>query len=110
MNKTPKLKQEIINEFAYHFIPTKHATERLQERFGTTDRQTIKKAILNSFFSYKNTDNSYNVAINEYEYFVFKFNEDNQPIMITFKEKSHNDITIYDKFIMALNGYDRKGK
>jgi hypothetical protein len=96
-----------LNDIAYHFILTKHAEERIQERFETLDRNKIKMSMLNSILSYKNTDNSFNIAINEFEYFVVKYNEYGIPIIITFKERSHNNISVYDKYILALKGVMR---
>lgn len=97
-----------LNDIAYHFVLTKHAEERLAERFGTVDRQTIKEALLKPYLAYENTDGSYNIAINEWEYFVVKYNEHEQPIVITFKEKSHNSINIHEKLQLALAGYERR--
>jgi hypothetical protein len=97
-----------LTDIAYHYIPTKHALDRLQERFGTTDRHKIKMAILNSTMSYKNTDDTINIAINDWEYFVVTYGEGTEPIMITFKTKSDNDVSVYEKYAMARKGVERK--
>lgn len=69
----------------------------------------ISKAIKNNVLAYYNTDGSINVAINRWEYFVFVWdNKMRKYVMVTFKEKSHNNIDIFKKRELAVKGYDRK--
>ena len=99
-----------LNDIAYHYIPTHHALQRLKERFGTTDRDKIKMAILNSVLSYKNTDNTINIAIHEGEYCVMTYDNGTEPIMSTFKTKSENNISVYEKYALAMKGVERKNE
>ncbi len=87
-----------------NFILSKHARERLFERFPNIN---IKECIRNPILAYWNTDGSINVAIDRFNYIVLvqkglKF------LIITFKEKSLNNIDIYRKRELALSGYSRK--
>lgn len=98
----------MIQEIANNFKLTNHARERLQERFGTLDREVIKNAILSNVLWYENTDGSYNIAINDWEYFVFVITDKGEPLMVTFKERSMNSVNIYEKLRLAEAGYGRK--
>ena len=45
-----------------------------------------------------------NIAVSETEYFVVKYNYNNEPLLITFKEESFNGYNVFDKLIFALQG------
>ena len=73
--------------------------------------ENIKSAISKYVLAYINTDGSINVALSDYDYFVFAYNEERENwTLVTFKEKSWYDKTIWEKRQMALNGFDRKYK
>lgn len=95
--------QKDLIDIAEHFTLSFHARERIDERHPGLD---IKNAILNSVLAYFNTDGTINCAINQYEYFVIA--TDKFPYkVITFKEKSWNSKTIFDKQRYARLGYAR---
>lgn len=101
------LKSWMLEEIADNYELTFHAKERIRERLGDAN---IKNAILNNVIAYFNYDGSINIAINDYEYFVFIPNEERQKyVCITFKEKSLNGINIYEKYHLAQVGWKRKG-
>ena len=65
--------------------------------------------------AYYNTDGSVNIAVSEYNYYVFEYQDENASEhivdkwrLVTYKEPSWYGINIYDKQQMAKNGYDRK--
>lgn len=94
------LTKEEINYIAESYRLSAHATQRVSERLMNGD---IKNAILNSILAYYNTDGTINVAIDECSYFVFTDNG----YMITFKEPSHNGVTVYKKWELAKKGISR---
>lgn len=101
LNKGELLTAEELQDIAEHFTLSKHAEQRIAERYPDID---VKKAILTPLIAYYNTDRSINIAINGYEYIViapYKY------IVITFKEKSLNDIDIFTKRQMAMQGKKR---
>ena len=102
LNRGENLTKEELKEIADNFILTVHAKEKIAERHPNTN---IKEIILNPVVAYYNTDKSINIALNEYEYIVIA--PDNYKV-ITFKEKSWYNKTVFDKRDMARNGYDRK--
>ena len=76
--------------------------------FGATIRN-IRKAIDNYILAYINTDGSINVALSDYDYFVFAYNEkEGLWNLVTFKEMSWYGNTIQEKHHMAIVGFDRK--
>ena len=98
------LTTEELKEIAENFVLTKHAEQRITERFAELN---IEKAILNPLIAYFNTDGSINIALNTFEYLVI--GTDQTPYrVITFKEKSHNNIDIFTKRKMAMQGKSRK--
>lgn len=69
----------------------------------------IRKAIEKLTLAYINTDGSINVALSDYDYFVFAYNETKENwTLVTFKETSWYGITIQEKHKMAINGFARK--
>lgn len=116
-NLTEQQLKGIIRDY---FI-SKHAMERLKQRSQFVVRfncgeinyketkENINNALKNNVLMYFNTDGSVNIAINEYEYFVFVYDFHHKDWeLITFKEKSHNSITIFEKQQMAIRGCKRK--
>ena len=99
-----RLNTSELEEIANNYIITKHAKERIHNRFPELN---VTKAIKEPLLAYFNTDGSVNIALNEFEYLVVGTDRIPYPI-ITFKEKSHNNITIFEKQEMAQNGYNRK--
>lgn len=119
--------EEISNEVLVHiqnnFFISKHAQEQLSSRSnllsknvdGTINffrtKRLINAAIDKNILAYFNTDGSVNIAIGDYEYFVFCYNEDkNNWTMVTYKEPSWYGISIQQKRQMAIDGFDRKYK
>lgn len=66
----------------------------------------MRKMILNSIFSWVNTDGSINIAIDYVHYFVVGEVKGKYKI-ITYQGKSKNGYTVIDKFILAYLGIDR---
>lgn len=114
---------ELLNEIKSNYYISKHAQEQLEKRSdvvvkfndGRIDFRNTKSNINNllsqNILAYFNTDGSVNIALNEYYYFVFSWNEDRHSwTMITYKETSWYGINIFDKRQMALDGFDRQYK
>jgi len=93
-----------LEEIADDYIITKHAQERIDTRYPDLD---IEGTIRHPMLAYFNTDGSVNIALNKFEYLVVA--TDCKPYkIVTFKEKSHHNIDIFQKREMAQNGYNRK--
>lgn len=101
LNKGELLTAEELQDIAEHYILSKHAQQRIAERYPDIN---VKKAILNPLIAYYNTDRSINIAINGYEYIVIAPYEYK---VITFKEKSLNGIDIFTKRRLAMQGKKR---
>lgn len=111
------LSQNEINEILSNYRISRHAIERLYERsnilvegYGginfTKTKINIRNDISNNLYlAYFNTDGSVNIAIDEFNYYVFAKNEDCW-LLQTFKEKSWNNITIDQKRKLAQLGKD----
>ena len=102
LNRGQELTAEELREIAEHFVLTKHARQRIAERYPDID---IRKAIIHPLLAYYNTDGSINIALNSFEYIVIA--PDSYSV-ITFKEKSLNNIDIFAKRELAIKGYGRK--
>lgn len=112
---------EVIEEIKFSYYITKHAREQLVKRSDmlvefypgkmdvSTTKKNINKMIDNNILAYYNTDGSINIALNEWNYFVFVYDEqkDNWSL-VTYKEKSWYSKTIFEKRQMAIDGFDRK--
>lgn len=111
----------------HNFSFSHHAIERLKDRNnnlvvnnykGTVDFLLTKENVIdeienNLLIAYCNTDGSVNVAINEFNYYVFEPTKDSKYFpyvwtMVTFKEPSENKINIFEKWDLAKNNIDRK--
>ena len=103
-NRGQLLEKEELKEIANNFILSEHAKLRISQRFPTLN---IRKCILNPVLAYWNTDGSINIALNRFEYLVF-VKKGYKFLIVTFKEKSHNGIDIFQKRKLALAGYSRK--
>ena len=111
----------LYKEIRGNYFLSKHAQEQLEKRsdllvkyedgkinFGATKRN-INAAMDNAVLAYYNTDGSVNIALDDYNYFVFAWNPDRGSwTMITYKEMSWYSITIWEKQKMALDGFDRQ--
>lgn len=114
---------KIFNEIKSNYMISRHAQEQLQSRsdllvlfddgrinFGAT-KKNINAAMDDSILAYFNTDGSVNIALTEYYYFVFAYNEERGNwTMVTYKETSWYGINIFEKQKMALDGFDRQYK
>lgn len=114
-----------LNYILNHYYLCYHSVKRLDERRNLVARfpnghldkwSTIKNINLdirkNLLIAYFNTDGSVNVAIDEYNYYVFTPQDDIEErkgmwALLTFKEKSHNNINIWEKRELAMTGYHR---
>lgn len=97
------LSQEELNEIADNFVLTRHARQRISERLPGLD---IRGLIKSPLLAYYNTDGSVNVALNAFEYIVIGTDSAPYPV-ITFKERSHNSINIFQKQRLATKGVSR---
>lgn len=104
LNRGQLVGEKKLQQIANNYVVSIHAGERIAKRKADID---IKSIILNPLLAYYNTDGSINIALNEYEYLVVKKHKDNTYIIITFKEKSHNNINIFQKRKLAQQGYSR---
>lgn len=93
--------QEIHSKLQF----TNHVIERLNERQDVNIEELFKNPVL----AYFNTDGTVNIAKDEFNYLVCAYDEYYDIWKaVTWKEKSHNNITIFQKQEFAKNGYDRK--
>lgn len=97
-----------LEKILQNLILSNHAKKRIKERLDITDIDEVKNLITEPYFIWNNTDNTINIAIDEYRYFVIKKTTDNFYVIITFKEKSKNKINVKVKFSMALKGKQKK--
>ena len=102
LNRGELLTQTELEEIAERFIISRHAKQRITERYSNID---IKKAILNPVIAYYNTDGSVNIAINGFEYIVISSYD---YVVVTFKERSFRGIDIFTKRELAVAGKGRR--
>lgn len=110
------LNQNEINEILGNYRISKHAIERLNERSNIlvenyrgvdfiSTKINIRNDICNNLYlAYFNKDGSVNIAIDKFNYYVFKLLDNGCWLLQTFKEKSWNNITIDDKRKLAQKG------
>ena len=112
-----KISKELVRLIKDTFIITRHCKKRILERMyedspsptGKELYEMIAYDLENNFIAYRNVDNSINIAVNLYEYYVIVYDKRLEKyVIITFKERSHNDITILDKYEMAKQGIRRR--
>lgn len=119
--KGQDVEEKIIKELKTNFYLTSHAEEQLQKRSHllvskanyaidyVKTKDKIREAIDERVLAYYNTDGTINIAINEWNYFVFAYCEkSNNWALITYKEMSWNSKNIFEKQQMAKQGYERK--
>jgi hypothetical protein len=96
------LTQKELNLIADNYILSQHAQQRYQQRMYNVN---LQKSIKHCLLAYYNTDGTVNIAFDRFTYLVvnpktFK--------VITIKEKSLNDIDIFTKRDMAIQGKHRR--
>lgn len=92
-----------IEYIAHNHIVTKHAHKRLLQRYGKYD---LRKMILDSPLSWRNTDGTINVAMN-YDSYLVVLEQDNIFMVLTYKGKSNNGFNVIDKLVLGYMGIDR---
>lgn len=96
--------RKMLEKIAYTYYLTKHSQDRIRERIGDKD---IKTLLLKSPLSWRNQDGTIIIAISIYAYFVV-VEKDGEFYIKTFCEKSENNMTVVDKFVLAYMGYKRQ--
>lgn len=88
---------------------TNHAKQRMKERGAKISD------FLESDIHYQGLDKSYNIAVNDYEYFVVEHNvnynkgkKQKRYTLVTFNARGRDNITIQDKIAMEKEG--KRGK
>ena len=113
-----KLSKEIVEDILSRCFITRHLVERMRDRCLSSlvddnpkkTRENISKLVDDKFtIAYINTDGSINIAISNYEYFVVESDKYNQNRfrLVTFKEKSKNNVDIFQKLRLAEQGIGR---
>lgn len=112
----------LIDDIKSNFHISKHAIEQLGKRadgilkkdrfdnviFGATKR-AICEDIDRNILAYINTDGSVNIAVSDWEYYVFAHDDERENWnLITYKELSWYGNNIHDKLELARKGYARK--
>lgn len=106
-NRGEELTPAELKEIYDNLFISEHARERLQERVPVNIKQLFESPLV----AYFNTDGSVNVALDEYNYLVVQYCEHFKNWKaVTWKEKSWNSKTVFDKQRMAKAGYGRKVK
>ena len=102
-SKVRKITRDEILEIYEKTTFSNHAKERMLER-GAALQDVIASPL-----AYGNTDGTINIQsrLKEQEYFVFAPVDDGY-LMITYKENSHNGVSLQRKYELALKGYERK--
>lgn len=98
-----QLTQQELNYIANNYIVSKHAIDRLRERFYAS-KSKVKDSIIHSDLAYINTDGSINVKLNNTEYYYVFIKNNNVYKMITCKHPSDNGYTLQQKFELAMKG------
>jgi hypothetical protein len=97
-----------LEEIACNLEISRHAVDRIMERSGFETIADVQNAIRKPLLAYFNTDYSINVAVDKYNYFVVvKKRYGDGYLVVTYKEKSHNNIDIYKKMGLARKGVER---
>ena len=123
-----QIESEVLEHILNNFFLSSHSIEKLNDRSnllikykdGNVNKKLTKANIINDIrqnmvLAYYNTDGSVNIAVSEYNYYVFEYQDESASEyvqdkwrLVTYKEPSWYGINIYDKQQMAKNGYDRK--
>ena len=110
-----RLNKNEVKDIVFNWKFTKHAQVRLLERFLDNDSKYINmhqlensliSQVFKTNFAYMNPDGFINVAVDKFTYLVVKPQYDNY-LVITYKEKSRNNYTVFDKYKLALGGVKR---
>lgn len=111
-----KISKELLDEIMRNYRISHHAQEQLSKRSDmfvpgnlAATKMRVNEKLIDNILAYFNTDGSVNIAINEWNYFVFCYDENRMYWnMVTFKEQSWYGKNIFEKREMAINGFDRK--
>lgn len=120
-----KISQSVLEHILSNFYLWKHSIEKLKQRSdlvveknGEINKFLTKKNIVedirnNMILAYYNTDGSVNIAVDDYIYYVFEYQDENSQhpdkwLLYTYKEPSWYGIDIYEKQQLAIKGVDRK--
>ena len=101
LNRGQELTAEELREVAENLIVSIHAEQRVAERFPNLN---ISKAILKPTIAFFNTDGTIYIGLNGYEHLVI----DIKPYgykLVTIKQRSFTDVTVFDKQEMAKAGH-----
>jgi hypothetical protein len=96
-----------LDQISKDYSISKHALQRMKER-GLNPSE-IPSILRNPYSSFLNTDDSVNVAKDSNHYLVFAKDRKNPEkwILITYKEKSKNNVSFERKQFLALMGLGR---
>ena len=95
------LTAEELKEVAEHLVISKHAKQRIAERFPNLD---VRKAVLYPVIAFFNTDGTIYIGLNGYEHLVIDIKPYGYKV-VTIKQKSFKGVTVFDKREMAKAGY-----
>lgn len=104
----PLTKSE-LDQILKNYSITKHALQRMKER-GLKPSE-IPSILRNPYLSFANTDSSVNVAKDSNHYLVFGRDRKNPEkwVIITYKEKSKNNVSVERKQFLAFMGLGKIG-
>ena len=104
----PLTKSE-LEQISKNYTISKHALQRMKER--GLKPSDIPSLLRNPYSSFLNTDNSVNVAKDSSHYLVFAKDRKNPEawIIVTYKEKSKNNVSFERKQFLAFMGLGRMG-
>ena len=95
------LTAEELQEVAENLIISKHAKQRIEERHPTLD---VYKTILNPVIAFFNVDGTIYIGINKWEHLIIDVKSYGCKL-VTLKQRSFTDVTIFDKREMAVAGH-----
>jgi hypothetical protein len=95
------LSTEELQEVAENLIISKHAKQRIAERHPTLD---VYNTILNPVIAFFNTDGTIYIGINKWEHLIIDVKSYGFKL-VTIKQRSFTDVTIFDKRDMAVAGH-----
>lgn len=100
LNRGQDLTVDELREVAQHLIISKHAKQRIKERYTNLN---VQKAILKPTVAFFNIDGTIYIGLNGYEHLVI----DIKPYgykLVTIKQKSFMNVSIFDKQNLAKAG------
>jgi hypothetical protein len=100
------LNKDDLRIVSNNFKLTKHARQRINQRFKSSNRREIRKAVLEADFAYVAGDRVINVGLKDGSAFKFAQTRDCY-VMITYTEPSINRVSIRDKYRLACRGGNR---